>query len=144
MRTLVGILLSVVLIAVLSFMLMGYWAGSTVQRASERQSEAPVGTSGTFDAQAARERAAALGEKAVVATEALRESVHEAGLTSKIKAKMALDDSVRALDINVTTIGSTVTLTGQVGSAAARNRAVALARETDGVTRVVDNLQIRN
>ena len=38
-----------------------------------------------------------------------------AALTSKIKAKMALDDLVNAADINVDTDGSAVTLTGKVG-----------------------------
>ena len=42
----------------------------------------------------------------------------------------------------MTTVGSTVTLAGRVASAREHDRAVALARETDGVTRVVDNLQI--
>jgi hypothetical protein len=144
MRSLIGILLSLVLIAVLSFMLLGYWAGSTVQRSGDRPAAAPVGTTGTFDMQAARDRAAQVGEKAAVATESIRESVHEAGLTGKIKAKMALDDRVKALAIDVTTVGSTVTLTGRVGSIAEHDRAVALAQETDGVTRVIDNLQIRN
>lgn len=59
-----------------------------------------------------------------------------------IKAKMALDDSVKARAIDVTTTGSTVTLTGTVRSASERDRAVALARETAGVTAVVDRLEI--
>lgn len=55
---------------------------------------------------------------------------------------MALDDSVKARAIDVTTTGSTVTLTGTVRSASERDRAVALARETAGVTAVVDRLEI--
>jgi hyperosmotically inducible protein len=90
-----------------------------------------------------RDSAAAAGEKAATAAETVRETVSEAGLTGKIKAKMALDDTVKALNIDITTVGSTVTLSGRVGSAAERARALSLARETEGVTRVVDNLQIR-
>ena len=67
----------------------------------------------------------------------------EAGaLTAKIKAKMALDDRVKAAKIDVDTAGSVVTLSGRVGSEAERARAVQLARETDGVTSVVDELTI--
>lgn len=64
-------------------------------------------------------------------------------MTSKIKAKMALDDTVKALAINVTTHGTTVTLSGIVRSEAEKSKALALARETDGVTQVIDDLHLR-
>ena len=73
----------------------------------------------------------------------MKQTLTEASLTGKIKAKMALDDSVKARTIDVTTSGSTVTLTGKINSAAERERAVSLARETDGITAVVDRLEIR-
>jgi hyperosmotically inducible protein len=91
----------------------------------------------------ARQSGAELGERAAIATTKVEETLSEAGLTAKIKAKMALDDLVKARTINVTTTGTTVTLTGSVESKAERDRAVALARETEGVTRVVDQLQMR-
>jgi osmotically-inducible protein OsmY len=56
---------------------------------------------------------------------------------------MALDDSVKALDIDVDTAGTTVTVTGTVGTAAQRQRVLQLARETDGVKQVVDHLQVQ-
>ena len=56
---------------------------------------------------------------------------------------MALDDSIKALDIDVDTNGSIVTVSGVVGSEAQRQRAVQLARETAGVTQVVDHLRVR-
>jgi osmotically-inducible protein OsmY len=64
-------------------------------------------------------------------------------VTAKIKSKMALDDYIKAGAIDVDTSGTTVTLTRVVASAAERDRALRLARETEGVTRVVDNLRIR-
>jgi hyperosmotically inducible protein len=91
----------------------------------------------------ARQGGAELGERAAIATAEVKETLGEAGLTAKIKAKMALDDLVKARTINVTTSGATVTLTGSVESKAERDRAVSLARETEGVTRVVDQLQMR-
>jgi hyperosmotically inducible periplasmic protein len=65
-------------------------------------------------------------------------------LTVKIKSKMALDDRVNARAINVDTTGSVVTLTGTVASASVRDRAARLARDTEGVTKVVDKLRVRS
>ena len=71
------------------------------------------------------------------------EAVGSAALTSKIKAKMALDDLVKAADIDVDTDGGVVTLTGDVGSVEEWRRALRIARETAGVTRVEDRLRVR-
>jgi hyperosmotically inducible protein len=54
-----------------------------------------------------------------------------------------LDDHVKARTIDVDTSGSVVTLTGVVQSNEERDRAVRLARDTDGVTRVVDKLVVK-
>jgi osmotically-inducible protein OsmY len=56
---------------------------------------------------------------------------------------MLLDDEVNARGIDVATSGTIVTLTGVVRSAAERDRAVRLARETKGVTKVIDKLRVR-
>ena len=81
--------------------------------------------------------------KVSVAASQVGVTMNEGALTAKIKSKMALDDHVNARAVDVNTSGSVVTLTGVVGSAAARERAVSLARDTEGVTRVVDRLQVR-
>jgi hyperosmotically inducible protein len=99
-----------------------------------------VGTSGTLDS--ARARGAELGEKAAVAGEKIKDAAHDATITSKIKAKMALDDTVKARAIDVSTDGSTVTVSGTVRSRAEHDRAIALARETLGVTTVIDRLSL--
>lgn len=77
----------------------------------------------------------------VVATKA-GGTMSEGALTAKIKSKMALDDHVNGRAINVDTSGSVVTLTGVVASANERERAVRLARDTEGITQVVDRLHI--
>jgi osmotically-inducible protein OsmY len=69
--------------------------------------------------------------------------MRDGSITARIKAKMALDDSIKALDISVNTDGSTVTVSGVVGSPAQRERALSLARETEGVTQVVDRLRVK-
>lgn len=139
MRTLAKLLLAVVVLGVAAFLIMGIWAGRENGRRSE---PASVGTTGGVDIATARERGAKLGEKAATTAEQMKESVGEAALTTKIKAKMALDDSVRSRAIDVSTKGSTVTLSGAVRSRAEHDRAVSLARETDGITKVVDELRI--
>jgi len=68
-------------------------------------------------------------------------AAREAG--AEIGAKMVLDDLVKARTINVTTEGSTVVLSGTVHSPQERERSLALARETEGVTSVVDRLTVR-
>lgn len=104
----------------------------------------PIGTgaAGTIDTRKARERGAEIGEKTAEAAVKVKAGVTEAALTTKIKAKMALDDSLNARAIDVSTSGSTVTVSGTVASRAQHDRAVALARETEGVTTVVDRLTI--
>jgi osmotically-inducible protein OsmY len=56
---------------------------------------------------------------------------------------MALDDTIKARDIKVSTKDGVVTLTGHVASTTERDRAVQLAKETEGVKQVKDELQIR-
>lgn len=64
------------------------------------------------------------------------------GITTAVKSKLAADDTVKAYQIDVDTEGGVVTLTGTVPTAAARDRAVELARGTNGVTRVEDRLTV--
>ena len=96
---------------------------------------------------AARETSAEVKERASESVHTVKdrakEAVTAAALTSKIKAKMALDDGVTAADIDVDTEGSVVTLTGDVESADERKRAVRIATETAGVTKVVNHLNVR-
>lgn len=141
MRVLRALLIAALLVVVAVYAL-SWWSGGSPGLA-DRRTDRPTGTAGHVDIAAARERGAELGEKAAVAVAKIEETVGEAGITAKIKAKMALDDYVKALPINVTTNGSTVTLTGKVGSAAERQRAVKIAADTAGVTRVIDRLEIR-
>jgi osmotically-inducible protein OsmY len=130
-----------ILVAVVAVLLLNYWPAGLSFQKTEPSATAP-GTSGTINTERARERAADIGEKAAAATKKLQENLGEAGITTKIKAKMALDDSLKAGSIDVSTEGSTVTVGGTVPSAAAHTRAIALARETAGVTKVVDHLEI--
>src|SRR5262245_21014899 len=67
----------------------------------------------------------------------------DTAVTASIKAKLAQDDLVKAHDINVTTRDRVVTLSGDVESLAAKQRAVQVARDTRGVDRVVEDLRVQ-
>jgi hyperosmotically inducible periplasmic protein len=64
------------------------------------------------------------------------------GITTAVKAKLAADDTVKAYQINVDTADKVVTLSGAVETSTARDHAVMLARQTDGVRDVVDRLTV--
>jgi hypothetical protein len=78
----------------------------------------------------------------VIAVSAAACSQTDSGVTTKVKAKFAQDDIVKAHEINVTTREGIVTLTGEVESVAVKQQAVRLARETAGVTEVIDELRV--
>ena len=90
-----------------------------------------------------REVGAEVGAKVGEAAGTAGRAISDGALTAKIKSKMALDDTVKAVNLNVDTVGGVVTVRGVVQSAAERDRALQLARETEGVTRVVDQVQVR-
>jgi hyperosmotically inducible protein len=69
--------------------------------------------------------------------------VSDAGTTAEIKAKLLADTQVSGLRIDVDTRDSVVTLSGTVTTAAEKNKALELAREVSGVTRVEDQLTIQ-
>jgi hyperosmotically inducible protein len=100
----------------------------------------------SIDGDKAREKGAEITRKVAettrVAAEWTGEVVSEAAVTAKIKSKMALDDHVKARHINVDTNGTVVKLTGIVQSEEERQQAVRLARETKGITQVVNKLQV--
>ena len=141
MNTMRALLVSL-LVVLVGFVAFSYLSGTAWSRFPRVDRPAPVGTTGTVSVETARERGAEVGEKVAMAAAKLKETASEAALTSKIKAKMVLDDNIKSRAIDVTTDGSTVTLSGLVRSVDEHARAVRLARETAGVTRVVDQLRV--
>lgn len=76
------------------------------------------------------------------ATDRMVDSVKDAGITAAIKAELAKDSSLSALDINVDTEAGRVVLRGSAPDATARDRAFALASAVDGVVAVNNELAI--
>lgn len=70
-------------------------------------------------------------------------AVNDAWITTQIHAKFFLDPDIKGRNINVDTSAGVVTLKGEVHSAAEHEQALAKARATDGVSRVVDRLAVR-
>jgi hyperosmotically inducible protein len=64
------------------------------------------------------------------------------GITTSVKARLGADELVRAREINVDTKDRVVTLTGVVSRADEETKALDIARTTDGVIDVVDNITV--
>ena len=116
----------------------GYWQPEWLPVSPTSASTRPV--EAETAKQRAREAGRAIGDTAKQAAHQLDEALSDGALTAKIKSKMTLDDTVNARSINVDTKDRVVTLTGTVASERERERAVALAKETNGVARVEDKL----
>ena len=66
----------------------------------------------------------------------------DAGITTNVKTKLAADDTVKAYQVDVDTRNGVVTLSGDVESAAAKEQAIQIARQTDGVRDVIDQIRV--
>src|SRR5687767_12371674 len=93
-RALFRLILIVVILVGLGAFFLGYrWGDGDVVP------ERAVGTTGVeapVDTSRAREAGAKIGEKVAVGANEAQRAIGNAGLTTKIKAKMALDDSIKA------------------------------------------------
>lgn len=138
-RSLLRLALIVVIIAVAAAFFLGYRLGDNGVQAPETAREGIP----DVDTTKARATGAAIGERVATGAAQAEQALTEGSLTAKIKTKMALDETVKALTINIDTNGSVVTLSGSVNSELEHTRAVQLARETAGVTSVVDRLVVR-
>jgi hyperosmotically inducible protein len=81
-------------------------------------------------------------EKARAATSSTGEKITDAWILTKVKAQFVGEDALENSDINVDVRNNVVILKGTVASQAGKARAVAIARATEGVTRVQDNLRV--
>jgi hyperosmotically inducible protein len=93
-------------------------------------------------AQKTKEAAVKTGEVTKDALSKTGEVITDGWITTRIKTKFMGDEALRASAINVDTNNHVVTLSGAVANPAARVKALALAKEVEGVNRVVDKLQV--
>jgi hypothetical protein len=71
-----------------------------------------------------------------------RDSVQSMGVMSRVYGRIHWDKALHTCAITLRVEGGAVTLRGAVPNKAAKNKAVTLAAETVGVTKVIDELTI--
>ena len=139
-RGLIKLVLLVVILAAAAAFFLGYRiadGGDDIDVVAAEPSAPRV------DTDKARAAGAKVGETVAVGAAQAQDALNDGAVTAKIKSKMALDDTVKALSIDVDTDNGVVTLSGSVNSQAEKTKALQLARETAGVTSVVDRLVVR-
>ena len=72
-----------------------------------------------------------------------RKSLTDAWLVTKLRSRLAADPAVNAFDIDVDAFDGQVTLTGLVSGERARAQAERIAKATEGVSQVRNEIQVR-
>ena len=91
----------------------------------------------------AKEIAGEIADKSNEVVSATGEVITDGWITTKVTAKFADEKILKDSKINVDTSNRVVTLKGAVPSAAAKSRAATIARGTEGVVSVVDQLTVK-
>lgn len=68
----------------------------------------------------------------------------DSAVTAKVKSALVDDDAIKSTDISVDTTNGVVTLSGFVASQAEADKAVAAAKNVEGVKSVSDKLHVRD
>src|SRR4249919_3846625 len=87
--------------------------------------------------------ATALGCASTAKTEGTGEDVDDTVVTSKVKAAIFNEPSLKSAEINFETFKGGVQLSGFVRSPAAENTAVAVARKVEGVKSVKNDMRLK-
>jgi osmotically-inducible protein OsmY len=115
-------------------------AGTIKEKAKEGAEKTKEGAEKVADK--TKEGAGKVADKTKEGLSKTGEVITDAWITTRVKSKFVGEDLLKDSDINVDTKDHVVTLKGTVMSAAGRARAVAEAKEVEGVHRVVDLLTI--
>src|SRR5262245_34698235 len=95
-------LLRIVMVLVIVAAVAAFFFGYRFARGSSGASDGVTGTSGAqVDVDSARDAGAKVGETVAEGANQVQRAATDAGLTAKIKSKMALDDTVKAINIDV-------------------------------------------
>ena len=89
-----------------------------------------------------KEIAGGIADKSKEVVSATGEKITDGWITTKVSAKFVDETLLKDSKINVDSKDHVVTLKGTVRSDAAKVRAVAIARGTEGVVRVIDQLVV--
>ena len=78
------------------------------------------------------------------AVDSTSQAVNDTGITAAIKAKLAADDGLQALNISVETTAGRAVLEGTAPDAVSRDRATQVAAAVEGVVAVDNRLMIKD
>ncbi|MCX5870828.1 MAG: BON domain-containing protein [Deltaproteobacteria bacterium] len=84
-----------------------------------------------------------LGCASTAKKEGTGEYVDDSVITTKVKAEILKDESLKSTEINVETFKGVVQLSGFVNSQADINKAVEVARSVKGVTSVKNDMRLK-
>ena len=93
-------------------------------------------------AEKTKEGAEVAADKTSEAASKSANAVSDTWITTKVKSKIVGDKALKGADVDVTTDGGIVTLTGKVLTEAQRKHAITVAKGTKGTKDVVDKLTI--
>jgi hyperosmotically inducible protein len=126
----------------------GVRAGGEIGRAAERTGDkvgdAVRGIDTDEIARELKETGRVVRRKTSQAARQLADATRDGRTTAAIKAKLALDPRLSALEVSVDTTDGVVTLAGRVDSPQDVARAIELALEQDDVREVISTLQVRS
>jgi osmotically-inducible protein OsmY len=104
----------------------------------------PPSTGDERNSKSASENAEQVKAHAKSVADRVGKEVSDTWITTKVQAMYFLDRDVKGMNIDVTTKGGVVTLTGTVATDATRQKAVADARSIEGVGQVIDKLTVKD
>jgi hypothetical protein len=91
-----------------------------------------------------RKLACVIAAVAVVACAGCGDSQDDNSISTSVGTKLTANQAAGTSQVKVETSNQVVTLSGTVDTSAAKEQAVRLARETEGVRQVVDNIQVKS
>jgi osmotically-inducible protein OsmY len=130
---------------------VGIGSACTQQATDEAKEDADAaldatkeGVDKTLDAvkEGAGDIAQQAAEKAKEVASTTGEAITDGWITTKVSARFVDEELLKGSKIDVDTDNREVTLKGTVTSEAAKSRAATIARDTEGVTRVVNQLVV--
>lgn len=116
---------------------------ATTTTGTVAQKSREAGTTTGAVAQNTREAGTNLSETAREKTADTRTAMSDTMITTKVKAEMAADPVVKAMDVHVETQKGIVMLSGFVPTKAEADKAVEVARKVEGVQEVKSSIQIK-
>jgi len=118
-------------------------AAETAQQKAGQMGDT-VGDKAAKIGDAVSKKADKVGDAVGAKVEQAGQALDDAAITAAVKARLVAADDLKALEIDVDTIGGEVTLSGLAANETASNHAEAIATEVSGVKSVHNKLALKN